>query len=69
MDIIPELKQKYTSETYVLTIEKYDSRYVPEGDLAIDERLEFTNLQEAIDYLVSKGFLKRDDLIKDETKS
>src|SRR3989338_8979393 len=67
LDIIPELKKKYKKETYVLGVEKGDARYtLAESTLLIDERHEFHKVEEIINYLDKKGYLKRNDWIKDE---
>ena len=68
LDIIKELKKKYKTETYVLNIEKgkpgFDSFHSDE--LLIDERHEFHTVEEIIDYLDEKGYLKREDWINNE---
>lgn len=67
LDIIPKLKKKYKKETYVLGIERGDARWVlEEGNLIIDERHEFHTVEEIIDYLDKKGYLKKKDWIKNE---
>lgn len=69
LDTIPELKDKYPKETYVLLIERGDARYALElGNLNIDERHEFHTIEEIIEYLDKKGYLKREDWIIEEKK-
>lgn len=67
LDIIPELKRKYKKETYVLGIEKGDARYTfDENTLLIDEHHEFHKVEEIISYLDKRGYLKKEEWIKDE---
>lgn len=68
LDILKELKLKYTSETYVVTIEKFESdNPTPEDEaLLIDERLEFNSVEEILDYLEEKNYCKKEEIIKDE---
>lgn len=69
-DLIKKLhsEKEYDKETYILTIEKYDTAYPgdKEANCIIDERLIFNHLRETIDYLDKKRFLKREDWIIDE---
>ena len=65
VDILPELKEKYPKETYILTIEKYDAKYIyPEGTaLVIDKRMEFSKIEDALEYLFKNKFIMEDELI------
>lgn len=64
------MNQKYSEETYILTIEKYDSRYAsPNVKCIIDKRLEFSSLTDVIDYLDKNKFVKKSDWIIDEKKA
>jgi hypothetical protein len=65
-DVVKSVKEKNTKETYVVTVEKWDKRYSPEGQELIDESAEFSSLQEVIEYLDKKGYLKKSDWIEDE---
>lgn len=66
LDVIESLKKEYKKETYVLTTEKYEKMHIQEGEEIIDERLEFNTIEEIIDYLDKKGYLKREDWIIEE---
>ncbi|MEK6862515.1 MAG: hypothetical protein AABY07_11240 [Nanoarchaeota archaeon] len=66
LDVIPNLKKKYKKETYVLGVEKGDARWqIDHENLLIDERHEFHKVEEIINYLDKKGYLKREEWIKD----
>lgn len=72
IDIIKEPyfnKKEYNKETYILTVEKYDSNYPGNkfGGCVIDDRLEFNSIQEAIDYL-DKNYIKKEDWIIEDKK-
>ena len=68
LDVIAELKTDYKEETYVLTIEKYDSAYPgdKEGNCLIEKSLEFYTVEGILDYLDKNKFLKKKDLILEE---
>ena len=60
------LKGEYTKETYNLSIEEYDAKYRSCNAVKlIDERHEFSTIEEVIDYL-DKKYLKKEDWIEDE---
>jgi len=65
MDV--KFKENYSSETYLLSIEKYDSRYLAYNtEMLIDKRVKFFDLKELIDYLDKNNLVKREELIKNE---
>ena len=66
LDIISSLKKRYKKETYVLTVFKGKAATfdIFSKDLIIDERHEFHTVEEIIDYLHKKDYLKRKDWIK-----
>lgn len=66
LDVILNLKKEYKKETYVLRIDKGLAKNfdIFSKDLVIDERHEFHTVEEIIDYLDKKGYLKRKDWIK-----
>lgn len=60
-------KKKYDTETYILTIEKHDSRYTAfDTECLIDEKLTFIKLEEVVDYLERKKFIKKKEWIINE---
>ncbi len=62
------LEKKYPKETYLLTIKKYDARYYSEDTiLLIDKRIEFPKIENLLDYLEENNFIKKRDIIKDES--
>ncbi len=65
LDIIKEIKDKYPKETYVLTIEKYNSEYPgdKEGGCLIELRQEFNSVEDIIDYLDKNKFIKKEEWI------
>lgn len=65
LDVVPELKEEYNKETYVVLIEKYDSRYTPEGNCLIEKRLEFHKIEDIILYLDEEGILKKEEWVED----
>ena len=72
LDIVPELKKEYKKETYVLTIYRGELEGFDEfsDDLVIDERLEFNNIREVINYLDKKEYLKKENwLMEDKPKN
>ncbi len=67
LDVIKSLKRKYPEETYVVKIEKGDARYVlEEGGLILDEKKEFSKLEDLLDYLDQSGCIKKKDLLKED---
>ena len=58
-------KEKYSKETYVLAIKKFDSQNVcPESsDFIINLRFEFNTLEEVLDYLEDHNYIKKSELI------
>ena len=61
-------KSSFNGETYILTMEKYDTDYPgdKDGGCLIDERLIFYKVEDAIGYLNKKQILKKKDwIIKD----
>ena len=61
------IEKNYPKETYILTIQKYDSRYYSsDTTLLVDKRLEFHTVEEVLDYLDKNNFVKKEDLIKNE---
>ena len=67
LDIIKNLKKEYGKETYVLTIEKYDSRFYPTNTKClVDIREEFSSIEDILSYLEKNKFIKKEDLIEDD---
>lgn len=67
-DIIKTLSlsgENYKSETYILTVEKYETDYPgdKEGGGIIDQRLIFHKLEEAIKYLDKNKWIRKEDWI------
>lgn len=66
LDVIPLLKSKYQTKTYVLTIEKCKEGLWPEeGELEIDIRIEFNKINDVLDYLQKNSYIIVSDYISD----
>ncbi len=70
VDIFKQYRKLYKTETYVLTVfrGKLKNFDIFSKNLLIDERHEFHTIEQIIDYLDRKGYLKKEEWIATEKK-
>lgn len=59
---------RYPKETYVLIIDHYYKKHIEIGDRLFNKRIEFSKLEDLLEYLDENNLVKRSDIIKEDAR-